>query len=83
MNFVITKISTEINSLKDELLLQRHSSLKTEKHRFKFRMFDDDGDFYYEGLSQFNFSFEPLDDFGRNSGCTEIHFLEHNQFVRL
>lgn len=83
MNFVITKITSQIKSLNDDLLLQRHKNLKTERHKFKFRMFDDDGNLYYEGLSKSNFSFEPLDDFGRSSGCTEIHFLENNQFVRV
>ena len=47
------------------------------KHRF--RLLDDDGEIYYEGLSDDSDSqraFAPLDDFGKNyAGCTEIHFF--------
>ena len=48
------------------------------KHRF--RLLDDDGEIYYEGLSDDRDSqraFAPLDDFGRGyAGCTEIHYLD-------
>jgi hypothetical protein len=81
MNFVITNIIE--NSLKDDLLIQRHSSLKSNKHKFPFRMYDDDGDLFYEGLSKVNFSFSPLDEMGYNSGCTEIHYLNNGKFERL
>ena len=47
------------------------------KHRF--RLLDDDGEIYYEGLSDDSDSqraFAPLDDFGKGyAGCTEIHFF--------
>jgi hypothetical protein len=81
MNFIITNISEP--SLKDEKLLQRHSSLKTEKHKFHFKMYDDDRNLYYEGLSKINFSFDPLDEMGYGAGCTEIHYLENGRFKRL
>jgi hypothetical protein len=45
---------------------------------FPFRMFDDDDNLYYEGLSDDNDSeeaFAPLDDFGMgNAGCTSIQY---------
>ena len=45
---------------------------------FKFRMLDDDGEIYFEGLSDDNRTedlFAPLDDFGMPSyGCTEIQY---------
>lgn len=40
-----------------------------------FRMFDDDGELYYQGflVGADATGFEPLDDFGRpNAGCTQI-----------
>ena len=41
----------------------------------KFRMYDDDGELYYEGCSDDDSSFDPLDDFGMpNAGCTEIKY---------
>lgn len=81
MNFVITNIVE--NSLKDDLLIQRHSSLKTDKYKFPFRMYDDDRNLYFEGLSKLNFSFDPLDELGYSTGCTEIHYLENGKFMRL
>jgi hypothetical protein len=44
MSFIITKIIE--SSLQDGNLLKRHLSIKTEKHKFRFRMFDDDGNLY-------------------------------------
>ena len=45
-----------------------------------FRMFDDDGELYYEGRfieGVDSCEFDPLDDFGLpNAGCTEIHFMD-------
>jgi hypothetical protein len=81
MNFIITNIPE--TSLKDEKLLERHSSLKTEKHKFHFKMYDDDRNLYYEGLSKSNFSFDPLDEMGYSAGCTEIHYLENGKYIRL
>ena len=47
------------------------------KHRF--RLLDDDGEIYYEGLSDdcdSQCAFAPLDDFGKGcAGCTEIHYF--------
>ena len=44
-----------------------------------FRLLDDDGEIYYEGLSDscdLQRAFAPLDDFGRGfAGCTEIHYF--------
>lgn len=45
----------------------------------RFRLLDDDGEIYYEGLSDdcdSERAFAPLDDFGKGyAGCTEIHYL--------
>ena len=51
----------------------------------KFRMRDDDGNIYCEGIiiGQFD-GFEPLDDFGMPGlGCTEIQYLLDNGWETL
>jgi hypothetical protein len=52
---------------------------QTAEIKHRFRLVDDDGAIYYEGLSDDCDSpcaFAPLDDFGRGfAGCTEIHYL--------
>jgi hypothetical protein len=49
----------------------------------KFRMFDDDGNLYYEGKSNEQ-SFAPLDRFGSpNAGATEIHYEVGDDYVKL
>ena len=47
-----------------------------------FRMFDDDGSLYYEGVIAGDFTgFEPLDDFGTpNAGCTAIKYLRNGEW---
>jgi hypothetical protein len=44
----------------------------------RFRIYDDDGVFYYAGRIAGEYSgFEPLDDFGEpNCGCTEIRYQD-------
>lgn len=45
---------------------------------YSFRMYDDDGNLYYEGVSDDDDSsdaFDPLDDYGTpNAGCTTIKY---------
>lgn len=42
---------------------------------YKFRMYDDDDNLYYEGVSTSNSSFDPLDDYGMpNAGCTYLRY---------
>ena len=41
----------------------------------KFRMYDDDGELYYEGYLLHGDGFEPLDDFGTpNAGAVDIKY---------
>lgn len=49
----------------------------------RFRMFDDDGELYYEGLLTGTFDgLEPLDDFGMpNAGCTSIEVFEDGRWA--
>jgi len=46
------------------------------KLSYRFRLLDDDGEIYYEGLSDNDSDFSPLDDFGEpDAGCTEIQYF--------
>lgn len=49
--------------------------------RYKFRLYDDDGELMFSGLSNDRVSlvaFEPLDYAQDRYGCTEIHYLQDN-----
>ena len=49
----------------------------------RFKMYDDDGELYYEGRMEIE-DFHPLDDFGMpNSGCTELWYSKNNQAFKL
>jgi len=43
----------------------------------KFQLYDDDGILYFEGRSDSDSSFEPLDEYGVAFGCTEIRYLRN------
>jgi hypothetical protein len=56
----------------------------------KFRLLDDDGEVYYEGLMEDvnkyggDLPFAPLDDYGMgNAGCTELQFFEDGKWKSL
>lgn len=55
------------------------------KHRF--RLLDDDGEVYYEGVSddcESECAFAPLDDFGQGyAGCTEIHYFDGQSWKQI
>jgi hypothetical protein len=72
-----TTLSEEKQRIQDDL------KYKTEAHKYPFRLFDDDGELYYEGLSVENDSFEPLDEEQPNSGVTEIHYLNNGNWEQL
>ena len=61
--------------------------VKRESLQNQFRLYDDDGELYYEGLSDDSDSekaFDPLDDFGLGSAvCTEIHYLRNGNWESL
>lgn len=47
------------------------------KATHRFRMYDDDGTCYFEGLSTSDSSFAPLDDYGTPGyGCTTMSYWE-------
>ena len=56
----------------------------------EFRLFDDDGNLYFDGLmttAQLNGTedeaFEPLDAFGAAYGCTELMYKENGEWKKL
>ena len=55
--------------------------------KLRFRLLDDDGEVYYEGVSDdcdAQQAFAPLDDFGKGyAGCTEIHYLTDGEWRQL
>ena len=64
-----------------------YAESKRECLRYKFRLHDDDGELYYEGLADDPNSedaFGPLDDFGKGSaGCTDIYYLRNGKWESL
>lgn len=48
--------------------------IEAGKCRNQFKMYDDDDELYFEGLSGNGSSFDPIDDFGVGFGCTYIKY---------
>ena len=57
--------------------------LKEYELNVRFKMYDDDGNLYYEGRMQIE-DFHPMDDFGMpNSGCTELWYSRNNEAFKM
>ncbi|MCX7394475.1 MAG: hypothetical protein NTW75_10155 [Planctomycetales bacterium] len=76
----------------DDPLALRHCSCnydeaKASLLKYPFRLLDDDGGVYYEGLSDDDSSqeaFAPLDDFGEGyAGCVTIEYFRQGQWEPL
>lgn len=67
----------------DKERIKKDLALKSEKYKYPFRLFDGDGELYYEGLSAENDSFEPMDAEQPNTGVTEIHYLNNGNWEAL
>jgi len=67
----------------DKERIKKDLAFKSEKYKYPFRLFDGDGELYYEGLSIENNSFDPLDEEQPNSGVTEIHYLNNGNWEEL
>ena len=63
--------------------IQKDQKHKTERHKYPFRLYDDDGELYYEGLCVENNSFYPLDEEQPNSGVAEIHYFNNGKWEQL
>ena len=59
--------------------IQEDLKHKTNRHKYLFRLYDDEGELYYEGLSVKNNSFYPLDEEQPNSSVTEIHYFNNGK----
>lgn len=62
----------------------------THQPRTKFRLLDDDGEVYFEGLitdealnGSEDWAFEPLDTLGRGYGCTEMQYRKGGKWETL
>jgi hypothetical protein len=64
-----------------------YDEAKTARLVHHFRLLDDDGEIYFEGLSddcESQRAFAPLDDFGEGyAGCTEIHYFDGHTWNQL
>ena len=56
---------------------------KPDNLNHKFRVFDDDGILYAEGYTDDSSSFKPLDYAMADWGCTEIKYLEGEEWETL
>lgn len=57
------------------------SHLNKDLMTHKFKLYDDDGELYYEGMAtnqSFESAFEPLDWGMADSGCTDIKYLNED-----
>lgn len=78
-----TYIFTRSTFPEDQEKIKADLALKSAKYKYPFRLFDADGELYYEGLSAIKDSFDPLDDEMYNTGCTEIHYFENGKWEEL
>jgi hypothetical protein len=82
---MLAKYAWKITKVSEELCEDLHDELGTvgphnadldllDINQTRFRIYDDDGEFYYEGILGGDYTgFEPLDDFGGPyAGCTVI-----------
>jgi len=81
MSWVITKdhVSSETYHPMTEPQIERAE--KTLPYQFK--LYDSDGELYFEGLSDDSESYYPLDWAIANHGCTDIEYLEDGNWVAL
>jgi hypothetical protein len=82
--WIITKGNPEIDLDKEAGTIGPRSCKSDIERRLKagegkkFKMFDDDGEWYYDGRLIGGSGLEPLDDFGTpNAGCTTIKYFEN------
>jgi hypothetical protein len=78
-----TYILTRSTFPEEKERIKEELKYKTEQHKYPFRLYDDDGVLYYEGLSIENDSFDPLDEEQPNTGVTEIHYLNNGKWEQL
>jgi hypothetical protein len=74
-HFVITQDEVDFES---NATAEQKEQIKKDGFSLHFKMYDDDGEFYYGGYAKEE-EFYPLDDFGMpNAGATEIKYRQVN-----
>lgn len=70
------KIEGELIEVPEEGILSQYYDVRQEPYMTeKFRLLDDDGNIYCEGIATPDEDFGPLDDYGMGAlGCTEIQY---------
>lgn len=76
MEFIIISVAPIIADERTPKYLGLQSAKRKPEMKYKFRMFDADGVFYFEGVADEADSFLPMDWFGTNYGCTEIQYYK-------
>lgn len=83
-NWVITK--DHIGGYQHDDLSLSDRAKEIVKKGTPFRLYDDDGELYYEGrflMTDDHTGFEPLDWAMANDGCTEIKLFENGKWATL
>lgn len=81
-SFAIITASRELFTL-EEIETFRAAYSQQNEHLYRFRIYDSDMNFYFEGLSRKNWSFGPLWHFGEAFGCTTIFYQDKGHFTEL
>lgn len=83
MDYRITHIARLlVDDFPENFILDQKQEIPN-RFKFKFRPLDADGNIYFEGVASRNDSFEPLDFFGTEFGCTDLQYFENGKFVTL
>lgn len=83
MEFRITYINPLLaNDFPPDFISSQKKEI-TNDFKFKFRLIDSDRIIYFEGMAARNDSFDPLDFFGSEYGCTDLQYFEYGKFVGL
>lgn len=86
-NWVITKDHIDGGSKHSAVGAPSDRAQEIIKSGTAFRLYDDDGELYYEGRflmhPEHHTGFEPLDWAMNNMGCTEIKYFEQGRWATL
>jgi hypothetical protein len=83
MEFKITYIAPFLHTDFSLDFIENQKKEITSVYNFKFRLLDGDRNTYFEGVACQNDSFDPLDFFGSEFGCTDLQYFENGKYVSL
>jgi hypothetical protein len=81
--YIISKIFPIVSSSMTNGLNQEPSKENKKRYPFKFRLYDGDNATYFDGYSNDDSSFDPLDDLQESYGVTTIKYFENGEWVEL